>query len=222
METETTNGALAATSASRPTTVVFDVGGVLIDWNPRYLFRKIFDDEVVMEDFLACVCTPEWNHRQDEGRSFEAAVDELTQRFPDHADLIQIYHRRWDEMVTGALEGTVEVLARLRERGVPLYALTNFSTEKFPLMRERFGFFDWFDGIVVSGAVGIAKPDPRIYAHLFLACDLRPGDCLFIDDMPANVAAAKAAGMQAIQFTTSAALIEVLIAFGFLDDGAVF
>jgi haloacid dehalogenase superfamily, subfamily IA, variant 3 with third motif having DD or ED len=207
-----TNGDGAA-----PTTVVFDVGGVLLDWNPRYLFRTLFDDEAAMEDFLARVCTPEWNHRQDEGRTFADAVAERTALFPEFAPLIEAYDRRWDEMVRGAYQGTVEVLYRLKSRDVPLLALTNFSTEKMPLMRARYPFFDCFDGMVVSGAIGIAKPDPRIFAHLCATYGRRPADCLFIDDLPANVEAAQRAGMHAVRFTSTQALERSLQAFGFLD-----
>lgn len=200
-----------------PTTVVFDVGGVLLDWNPRYLFRKLFDDEAAMEDFLGRVCTPDWNHRQDEGRTFADAVAERTALFPEFAPLIEAYDRRWDEMVRGAHMATVGVLHRLKRRGVPLLALTNFSTEKISLMRERYPFFDCFDGMVVSGAIGIAKPDPRIFAHLCKTYERQPAECLFIDDLPANVLAAQQSGMHAVRYTSAVALEGSLRMFGLLD-----
>lgn len=206
-----------AGNGTAPTTVVFDVGGVLLDWNPRYLFRKLIDDEVAMEDFLARVCTPEWNHRQDEGRTFAAAVAERTAMFPDFAPLIAAYDARWDEMVLGAHDGTVELLYRLKGRGVPLLALTNFSTEKLPLMCQRYDFFGCFDGMVVSGEIGLTKPDPRIFAHLCATYAVQPSECLFIDDLPANVAAAERAGMHALRYTGADALERVLQHYRFLE-----
>ncbi|QNT70023.1 HAD family hydrolase [Defluviicoccus vanus] len=200
------------------TTVIFDVGGVLLDWNPRYLYRQLIADAAVMEDFLARVCTPDWNHRQDEGRSFADAVAERTALFPEHAALIAAYDQRWDEMVQGAIEHTVQLLYQLKERGVRLLALTNFSTEKLPQMLQRYPFFACFEAMVVSGEVGIAKPDPRIFAHLIAVCGLQPGDCLFIDDVPANVAAAQDAGLHAIRFTTAAALTVSLREYGILES----
>lgn len=200
------------------TTVVFDVGGVLLDWNPRYLYRQLIADAAVMEDFLARVCTPDWNHRQDEGRSFADAVAERTALFPEYAALIAAYDQRWDEMVQGAIEHTVQVLYQLKERGVRLLALTNFSAEKLPQMLQRYPFFACFEAMVVSGEVGIAKPDPRIFAHLIAVCGLQPSDCLFIDDVPANVAAAQDAGLHAIRFTTAAALTDSLREYGILES----
>lgn len=206
-----------AGSGTVPTTVVFDLGGVLLDWNPRYLFCKLFDEEAVMEDFLARVCTPEWNHRQDEGRTFAAAVAERTAMFPEFAPLIAAYDERWDEMVPGAHDGTVALLYRLKRLGVPLLALTNFSTEKLPLMRQRYDFFGCFDGMVVSGEIGLTKPDPRIFAHLFATYAVEPGECLFIDDLPANVAAAERAGMHAVRYTGADTLERVLQHYRFLE-----
>lgn len=208
----------ASADGTPPTTVVFDLGGVLLDWNPRYLFHKLFADTAAMEDFLANVCTPDWNHRQDEGRTFAEAVAERTALFPEFAALIAAYDQRWDEMVRGTHEATVALLYRLKDRGVPLLALTNFSTEKLPLMRRRYDFFDCFDGMVVSGEIGLTKPDQRIFAHLLQAYELRPTECLFIDDLPANVAAAQRLGMHAVRYTTADALARVLRDYRFLDQ----
>jgi haloacid dehalogenase-like hydrolase len=142
--------------------VIFDVGGVLIDWNPRHLYRKLFDGDAddAMERFLAEVCTPEWNLRQDAGRPFAEAVAELAERFPEHADLIAAYDLRWEEMLQGAHVETVEIVRELRAQGTPLYCLTNSSTEKFPLMQRRFDVFDLFDGIVVSGEAWSSRIPP--------------------------------------------------------------
>jgi 2-haloacid dehalogenase len=181
--------------------VVFDIGGVLVDWNPRYLYRKLLPDEPAVERFLAEVCTPEWNAEQDRGRPWAEAVAQLTARFPGHAALISAYHQRWGEMVAGALDGTVAVLRDLREAGVPLYALTNFSAEKFAQTRARFGFLDWFDGIVVSGEERLVKPDPRIYRLLLDRYDLPPELTVYVDDLPANVEAARPLGLTGLRFT---------------------
>jgi 2-haloacid dehalogenase len=190
-----------------PSAVVFDLGGVLIDWNPRYLYRTLFDgDDAAMEHFLTHVCSPAWNLRQDAGRSFAEGCAELVREFPDARPLVEAWRERFDETMGGPIAGTVEILAALRERGVPLYALSNWWAETFPIARARFGFLDWFDGIVISGELGVAKPDPRIFAHLLDTYALRADATVFIDDVPANVAAAVAAGMHAILFTDPEAL----------------
>ncbi len=197
--------------------VVFDVGGVLIDWNPRHLYRRLFDgDERAMEAFLARVCTPAWNLAQDAGRPFADGVAELVARFPAEAELIAAYDARWEEMVAGAIEGTVAILQALAARGVPLYALTNFSTEKFALCRARFAFLDAFAGIVVSGAIGVVKPDRAIYDHLVGVFGLDRGRCLFVDDSAANVEGARAAGLEAIRFVSPDRLRRDLAARGLL------
>ena len=194
-------------TSRRPDAVVFDLGGVLIDWNPRYLYRTLFGgDTAAMEHFLAHVCSPAWNHRQDAGRSFADGCAELVREFPDARPLIEAWRERFDETLGGPIAGTVEILAALRERGVPLYALSNWWAETFPIARARFDFLGWFDGIVISGEFGVAKPDPRIFAHVLETYGLRADATVFIDDLPANVAAAAAAGMQPILFTDPAAL----------------
>jgi 2-haloacid dehalogenase len=191
----------------RPTVVVFDLGGVLIDWNPRYLYRTLFGgDDAAMEHFLAHVCSPAWNHRQDAGRSFAEGCAELLREFPDARPLIEAWRERFDETLGGPIAGTVEILAELRERDVPLYALSNWWAETFPIARARFDFLGWFDGIVISGEFGAAKPDPRIFAHLLETSGLRADATVFIDDVPANIAAAAAMGMHTILFTDPAAL----------------
>jgi len=185
---------------------VFDLGGVLIHWDPRTLYRKLLRDEAEVEAFLSEVCTAEWNHRQDEGRTCAEATAELTARHPDKADLIAAYYDRWLEMLGDAIHGTVAILAELDAAGVPLYAISNWSRETFHHARARFDFLRRFRDIVVSGEVGVAKPDPRIY-QLFLARhQLAAGDCLFIDDVARNVDAARALGMTAIQFESPAQL----------------
>lgn len=199
-----------------PTTPVFDFGGVLIDWNPRYLYRSLFaGDEAAMEDFLARVCTPAWNLAQDAGRPFALAVAELATQYPEQAPLIRAYHERWEDMVAGAFDDTVALLYALKQRGLPLYGLSNWSAETFALTRARFPFFELFDGIVISGTIGLTKPDPAIYRYLTDTFALDPADCVFIDDVPANVQGAVQAGMSAIHYRTPAQLRDALRALGF-------
>jgi 2-haloacid dehalogenase len=181
--------------------VVFDLGGVLIDWDPRYLYRKLLADEAAVEEFLATVCTPEWNAEQDRGRPFADGVAELVERHPVHAAAITAYHERWTEMLGGDIPGTVELLAELRETGVPLYALTNWSAETFGIARERFEFLAWFDGVLVSGEERIVKPDPAIFRLLLDRFGLDPETTFYVDDSPANVAAAGRLGFDAVPFT---------------------
>src|SRR5215210_1713030 len=185
----------------RPTAVVFDLGGVLIDWNPRYLYRTLFEDEAEMEAFLGEVTTAEWNGRQDAGRPWKEAIEALAAEHPERRELIAAYWDRWPETLGEAIPGTVEVLRDLRARAVAVYALSNWSAETFPRARPRYPFLEWFDGIVISGEVGMVKPDPRIFEHLLSRFGLQPGATVFVDDSEANVAAARRAGMVAIGFT---------------------
>jgi 2-haloacid dehalogenase len=197
--------------------VVFDLGGVLLDWNPRYLYRKLFaGDEAAMESFLANVCTPEWNERQDAGRSFADAVAALLPRHADQAELIAAFGQRFDEMIAGSIDGTVAILAELKRAGLPLFALTNFSAETFRPQRRRFEFLSWFDGIVVSGEEGVIKPDPRIFRILLERYGITPEEAVFIDDNPANAAAAAALGIHGIHFRSPGLLRGELDAIGLL------
>ena len=182
--------------------VVFDLGGVLIDWDPRYLYRKLLADETAVEEFLATVCTPEWNAEQDRGRPFAEGVAELVERYPAHAAAITAYSERWEEMLGGAIGGTVEVLAELRAAGTPLYALTNWSAETFVIARERFEFLSWFDGVVVSGEERMIKPDPAIFQLMVERFGLDPGSTFYVDDSAANVEAAGRLGFDAVRFTS--------------------
>jgi 2-haloacid dehalogenase len=199
--------------------VVFDLGGVLIDWDPRYLYRKLLADEAEVEEFLATICTPEWNAEQDRGRPFAEAVAELSERHPAHAANIAAFHERWPEMLGGDVPGTAELLAELRATGVPLYALTNWSAETFALARERFEFLDWFDGLLVSGEERIVKPDPAIFQLLLDRFGLDAGATLFVDDSEANVAAAAALGFDAVRFRDPDRLRRDLAERGLLDGG---
>ena len=187
--------------------VVFDVGGVLIDWAPRHLYRKLFaGDEPAMEHFLANVCTHEWNQSQDAGRSFAEGARMLKLEHPEKAELIDAYGDRFDEMMPGPIAGTVEILAELRDRGTLLYALSNFSAETFPPALERFDFLRWFRGMVISGEVGVIKPDPRIYEVMLARFAIDPHRAVYIDDVAANAEAARPFGIHGIHFTTPDAL----------------
>jgi 2-haloacid dehalogenase len=203
-------------SNGRPHAVVFDVGGVLLDWDPRHLYRKLFDDEAEMNRFLSEVCTLEWHHAHDLGVPPEQTVPPLVEAHPEHAERIWAWPRRSEEMLAGPIEESVEILRELKERGVPLYALTNMESWTYPGRRERYAFLRWFDGTVVSGFEGLAKPDPRIYELLLERFALSPHTTLLIDDSPQNVAAARRVGLQAIQFESPAALRDELVATGLL------
>lgn len=182
-------------------TVVFDLGGVLIDWNPRYVYREIFGgDEEKVEWFLSTICTPDWNAQQDAGRTLEAATEALLALHPEHDVLIRAYYDRWQDMIGGAIKGSVEILRELRDGPHELYGLTNWSAETFPVALELFDFLDWFDGIVVSGEIGLIKPNAEIFHHLTSTFDLDPPSTVFIDDSLANVETARTLGFRAVRF----------------------
>jgi 2-haloacid dehalogenase len=201
------------------TTVVFDLGGVLIEWDPRHLYRKLFDAPDEMESFLAEVTTAEWNAQQDAGRPWAEAVETLVAEHPERRELIEAFHLRWPEMLAGEIPGTVDVLTELRAAGIRLVALSNWSGEMFPFARARFDFLSWFEGIVISGEVGVNKPDRRIFEHLVERFGIEPAAALFVDDSPANIDAARALGFRAIQFTNATALRRELVRLGLLPDG---
>jgi 2-haloacid dehalogenase len=197
--------------------VVFDIGNVLIHWDPRALYRKIFTSEDEVEWFLGHVCTQEWNLEQDRGRSFADAIAAATARHPAHADAIAAYHHRWHETIIGPITGTVAILEELRATGTPLYAITNWHQDKFRETRTRFPFLGHFRDIVVSGDERLIKPDPAIYRRLMDRNGLKASACLFIDDSPKNVAGAEAVGMKAHHFTSPEALRVHLAAEGILS-----
>jgi len=182
-------------------TVLLDLGGVLIDWNPRYLYRPLFGgDEAAMEHFLAEVCPPQWNRELDAGRSFDDGIAERQRLFPEHTALIAQWKAGWEQMLRGPIQGTVELVGDLRRRGRRLFALTNWSAETFPVARTRYPFLTWFEDIVVSGEVSLAKPDRRIFELTIERCRLAPASTIFVDDNVGNVEAARALGLQALLF----------------------
>ena len=196
--------------------VVFDIGNVLVHWEPRALYAKIFATEAEVEWFITHVCNSAWNLEQDRGRSFGDAVREATARFPEHADAIAAYDLRWHETVLGPIDGTVAILEELRKRGTPLYAITNFNQDKFKETLKRFPFLSAFRDIVVSGDERVLKPDAAIYRLLLARNGLDATSCVFIDDSEKNVQGAEAVGMKAIHFTTPEALRTELAALGLL------
>ncbi|TYC67936.1 HAD family phosphatase [Stappia sp. BW2] len=200
------------------TTVVFDIGNVLIEWNPEYLYRELIPDADAREEFLATVCTMEWNLQQDLGRPWAEAVEVLSRQHPDKAELVAAYDERWHDMVPGEIPGTPDLLAQLKAQGTPLYAITNFSEDKFAQTQERFPFLKTsFRDIVVSGIEKEIKPGLRIYEILLERNGLRAENCLFIDDNQHNVEAARKAGMAAHHFKGAEGLRADLKHFGLLN-----
>ena len=182
-------------------TIVFDLGGVLVDWNQRYLYRKLIKDEAAMESFIANVISHEWNTSLDAGVSFENGVSELTRKFPEHKELIAAYHQRWPEMLGESIEGTVEILERLvSSKKYRVLALSNWSAETFPFAREKFPFLKLFETILVSGEEEMVKPDPDFYRLLTERHHVDLAHAVFIDDVQKNIEAASALGMTAIKF----------------------
>ena len=199
------------------TAVLFDLGGVLIEWDPRRLYRRHFDDEARMERFLAEVCPPSWNHAIDLGQPLEDAVAERQSAFPEHAGLIALYASEWPVMLGEAIQGTVAILGELHGQGVKVCALSNWSAETFPVAQARFPFLAWFERIIISGAVGLAKPDPAIFTLALTACGLEARETVFIDDVPANVAVARELGLDAILFQDPDRLRQALSARGLVS-----
>lgn len=198
-------------------TVLFDLGAVLIDWNPRYLYRPLFNgDDQAMERFLAEIVPPEWNHQIDAGRPFSEAVAERIREHPQHAELIALWKDGWTKMLREPIAESVAILAELRQRGHRLYALTNWSAETFPVARAKFGFLEWFEDIVVSGEVKLAKPDLRVFALTIERCRLDPARTVFIDDSLRNVEAGRNAGLHALHFTGPQQLRTELMRLGLI------
>jgi 2-haloacid dehalogenase len=201
---------------ARITAVVFDLGGVLIDWDPRYLYRQLMAEDEI-EPFLDEIGFREWNLAQDAGGSWEDAVAALSARHPHRRELIAAYPDRFPETMAGPIDGTVAVLDELHDRGTRLVALTNWSSGTFPHARSTFGFLDRFEGIVVSGEEGVAKPDPQLFRTLLDRYGLEAGETVFVDDNAANIDAARALGMIGVQFTDPDRLRSDLTRLGLLD-----
>ena len=183
-----------------PEAMVFDIGGVLLDWDPRYLYRKLIPDPVEMEWFLANVCTPQWHEQHDRGLSTAESCAALAQEWPQYAGLIMAWSERGEEMVAGPLPAGVKLMRQVSGSGLPCYALTNMEAESYPKRVARFDFLRCFTGAVVSGFEGIAKPDREIYERLLYRFGLDAATTLFFDDSPVNVSAAADAGMAAMVY----------------------
>ena len=182
-------------------TVIFDLGGVLIDWNPDYVYKTIFSNPEELKWFYENICTPDWNEEQDAGRSLQAATEQLITQFPEHEANIRVFYDRWEEMLGGPIEGTVDVLKDLRNSGsIRLYALTNWSAETFPVALERYDFLHWFDGRLVSGEEKTRKPFADIYEKLITRFVINPDESIYIDDNVRNLQPAKDLGMHTIHF----------------------
>jgi 2-haloacid dehalogenase len=203
---------------SMTTTSVFDLGGVLIDWNPRHLYRKLSSDDVAIDEFLREVDFPGWNTAMDRGMPLADGVRQLKRQFPHRAAWIDAWMDRWRESISGPIAGTVAILEELRAAGVPLLALSNWAADTFAAVRGDFPFLAHFEHIVLSGAEGVVKPDPEIFRRLLARSGRRAEECLFIDDVAANVAAAQSVGFAAIQFRTPEDLRQELVRRGILRD----
>lgn len=201
--------------------IVFDLGGVLIDWNPWYTYQHFFDNRDEMDYFFQNVCTVEWNHQLDLGKPLDTAIAERTSLFPEYREAIQLYKNRWIEMIGGEIADGRRLLKRLKSTGIPHYVLSNWSSETFAWVRDQFDFLKWFDGMVISGEEGLAKPDPAIYELLLDRFDLKPSATLFIDDKPENVDVARSLGIKAIQFESYAKALSDLKKLNFELDMTV-
>jgi 2-haloacid dehalogenase len=196
-------------------TIIFDLGGVLIDWNPRYVYRTIFDSEEKINWFFETICTSDWNEMQDEGRSLQEATEELVKQHPEYEQEIRAFYGRWEEMLGGPITETVEVFRQLKASGkYKMYALTNWSAETFPVALQRYDFLGWFDGIVMSGEERCRKPYPKFYQLLLDRYHVKPHKAVFIDDNLRNVKAAEEMGIKTIHFQSGAMLQEQLKELG--------
>ena len=180
--------------------IIFDFGGVLIDWNPIYLYSEVFDNEEDMHFFLENICKSEWNIQQDAGRSLAEATQLLQEQHPDYKNEIALFYDRWEEMLGGTFDENTKLIKPLKEK-YKVYGLTNWSAETLPIAMARYDFFADLDGIVVSGDEKLIKPDPKIYQVLIDRYDAKPEESLFIDDNIDNIVAAQKIGFQTIHFT---------------------
>lgn len=193
-------------------TLVFDLGGVLIDWNPDYLYRNIFPNEEERRWFLTNITTLDWNEEQDAGRSLQEGTEFLVKKFPEHEASIRAYYGRWKEMLGGPIHDTVEIFRELKTKtDLKLYALTNWSAETFPVALELYEFLHWFDGRLVSGEEGIRKPSPEIYQRLAARFGFNPRRAVYVDDNLRNVLPARELGFYGIHFQSPAQFRKELV-----------
>lgn len=198
-------------------TIIFDLGGVLIDWNPAYVFDKLIEDEAKRRQFFAEICTSEWNEEQDAGRSIKEATQLLVDQHPEWQEYIEAFYGRWEEMLGGPIHDTVEIFRQLKESGkYKFYALTNWSAELFPIALEKYDFLHWFDGRLVSGEEKSRKPFPEFYQLLLDRFNINKEEAVFIDDNLRNAEAAQALGIPTIRFENAAQLRNELTKRGIL------
>ena len=186
--------------------IIFDLGGVLLDWNPRHLYKNYFQNNWEVEFFLATVCTSQWNEALDKGASFDENIETLVKKFPEYAYPIRIYKDKWINMVKDEIQESVSIMYKLKDKGYGIYALSNWSAETFPLVENKFSFLKDMDGIVISGAEKVAKPDLQIFRILLERYSLNPQESLLIDDNISNINAAKELGIAGIRFTSPSKL----------------
>jgi len=195
-------------------TIIFDLGAVLIDWHPKYLYRKLFATEAEIDYFLANICTSAWNEEQDAGRSIKDGTEILVTQHPEHEANIRAFYGRWDEMLNGTIPGMREIFEELKNNGkYKLYALSNWSAETWPIALEKYELLQWFDGLVISGLEGIRKPAPEFYQLLLNRYNIEPAEALFIDDNYRNVLAARELGIASVHFTSATELQKQLIEY---------
>ncbi|WP_207429095.1 HAD family phosphatase [Pedobacter sp. SYSU D00535] len=193
------------------TTIIFDLGAVLIDWHPFHLYKSIFSNEEEMRFFIENICTNAWNEEQDGGRSLAEGTELLVKEFPDHEENIRAYYGRWEEMLNGPIQGTVKIFKELKDSGrFKIYALTNWAAETYPIAQSKFEFLNWFDGVVVSGTERMRKPHPEFYQLLLDRYSVSPAEAVFIDDNFRNVEAGRKLGIDSIHFKNPEQLREEL------------
>lgn len=195
-------------------TILFDIGNVLIDWNPDHLLAKLLPDAAAIRDFRAQAVTHDRILAMDRGQSWDAQLAEIAVECPQHLATAQVYRDRWVETISGPIQGSVDIMHRLKQAGYPLYALSNYGVENFDATVKIYPFLDSFDGRVVSGYEGVIKPDPAIFDLVIQRFPLDPAKTLFIDDRPENIDAAKECGFQCHLFTDASRLAETLTQAG--------
>ena len=201
----------------KKTTIIFDLGGVLIDWNPAYVFDNLIEDEAKRRHFFENICTSEWNEEQDAGRPIKEATNMLVDQYPEWQEFIEAYYGRWEEMLGGPIEDTVDIFRQLKESDqYKFYALTNWSAELFPIALQRYDFLHWFDGRLVSGEEKMRKPFPEFYQLLLDRFNIKKEEAVFIDDNIRNAESAEKFGIETIRFTSPADLRKSLEEKGIL------
>jgi len=198
-------------------TIIFDLGAVLIDWNPDYLYKKLIANDQERKWFLENICTPDWNEEQDSGRPLKEATEMLIEKYPGQETMIRAYYERWEEMLNGPIEGTLEIFKLLKEKNVmQLIALTNWSSETFPIALVKYNFLHWFHGRVVSGEEKTRKPFKGIYETLIKRYSVIPSEAIFVDDNKRNLIPAEELGITALHFTSPERLQKDLLSLGIL------